>query len=106
MFICCRNDSSVLNSFYSGQLLLSYVFEMARLERLDKLVSHEHKSFMAFIPVRLRRRGHHPEVGSRESGGKFINLYCCHLRSGEIPSGLGLMLKNIFVRNLLILVIS
>ncbi len=42
--MCCRNDSSVINSIDSGQLLLSYnVFVMARLKRLDKLVSHEHK---------------------------------------------------------------
>ncbi len=37
MFMCCKNDSSVINAIYSGQLLFSYIILLVEKMKLKDL---------------------------------------------------------------------
>jgi len=54
MFMCCKNDSSVLNSIYSGQQLISYIcYQMKKLYLKYFALEADFVVFFVVVPVWL-----------------------------------------------------
>ncbi len=54
MFMCCKNDSSVLNSIYSGQQLISYIcYQMKILYLKYFALEADFVVFFVVVPVWL-----------------------------------------------------
>ncbi len=66
MFVCCKNESSVINLIYSGQQLFSYIDNNSQIYS----IKHVHKRYYCTAPwVKGRERE------GKGEGGKEMMVY-------------------------------